>query len=111
MQPFLCCRTASNGKFVGGLKVSSVRDLGVGLDTSQRDGKATLPWTAGDLNVTLTFEAGATLTLRASGTEPKLKYYMEVSGCNAEDVADILEAAVEKELVRPGETGLAARHP
>ena len=81
----------------------------IGLDTSQPDSKATLPWTAGDLNITLAFEVGATLTLRASGTEPKLKYYLEVSGGNAEEVADKLEAAVGAELVRPEETGLAPR--
>lgn len=96
-------------KSLGVLKVSSIWDLGVGLDTSQPDSKGTLPWTPGDLNVTLTFEAGATLTLRASGTEPKLKYYIEVRGDNAEDVADRLEEAIEKELIRPEETGLAAR--
>ena len=94
---------------LAGFKVSAVRDLGIGLDTSKPDGKATLPWTPGDLNLTLMLEVGATLTLRASGTEPKLKYYLEVQGDNAEEVADKLEAAVEAELVCPEETGLATR--
>lgn len=33
---------------VGGLKVMAVRDLGTGLDTSQPEGKAVLPWTPGE---------------------------------------------------------------
>lgn len=37
------------------------------------DGKAVLPWLPGDLMVTYTCEGGAWVTVRASGTEPKLK--------------------------------------
>jgi phosphomannomutase len=37
------------------------------------DGRAVLPWQAGDLMVTYTLEGPAIITLRASGTEPKLK--------------------------------------
>ncbi len=55
-----------------------VRDLGTGLDTSAPGGKTTLPWTAGDMMITYTLGGGGTLTVRASGTEPKLKYYLEV---------------------------------
>lgn len=87
-----------------------MRDLGVGLDSSQPDGKAVLPWIAGDLNITFTFEVGAELTLRASGTEPKLKYYLEVSGGGSEaelqERAALLEAAISTELVKPEESGL-----
>ena len=52
---------------VGGMKVLSIRDLGVGLDTAQPDGKATLPWRDGDMMVTFRLEGGASITLRASG--------------------------------------------
>lgn len=61
------------------------RDLGVGLDTREADHQPRLPWRAGDMMVTLGLAqrgSTATLTLRASGTEPKLKYYLEV-GCAA----------------------------
>ncbi|KAF8059165.1 PGM2 [Scenedesmus sp. PABB004] len=95
---------------VGGVKVTGVRDLGTGLDTTRPDREAALPWTAGDMMLTLYFDAGV-LTLRASATEPKLKYYLEVRGADraaAEALADALAAAVTAELVRPGETGLAA---
>lgn len=46
---------------------------------------------------------GAWITLRASGTEPKLKYYLEASSAA---VADRLVAAVEAELVQPQACGL-----
>jgi phosphomannomutase len=97
---------------LAGFKVQSVRDLGVGLDTSQADGKALLPWVPGDLNITLTLEGGAELTLRASGTEPKLKYYLEVAGGEGEGEGELqaraaaLEAAIADELVKPAESGL-----
>ena len=97
---------------IGGVQVTAVRDLGTGLDTRQADGKAILPWTPGDMMVTFWTEGGGSLTLRASATEPKLKYYLEVVGDDAEvagKLADRLEAAVEGELVQPGKHGLKPR--
>ena len=89
---------------IGGLEVAAVRDLGTGVDTAQPDGKAVLPWQPGDLMISYTLrEEGAWLTLRASGTEPKLKYYVEARSPAA---AAALEAAVATELVRPQEHGL-----
>ena len=60
------------------LQVIGIRDLGAGVDTSQPDGRPALPWQRGDMMITYTLEGPAVLTLRASGTEPKLKYYIEV---------------------------------
>ncbi len=40
---------------------------GTGLDTGRPDGKAALPWQAGDMMITYSLQGGATLTLRASG--------------------------------------------
>lgn len=61
--------------------------------------------------ITYYLEGPAVLTLRASGTEPKLKYYLEAC-CPAGEaasrqLAQRLEAAVAAELVRPQEHGLA----
>ncbi|GFR50885.1 hypothetical protein Agub_g13175 [Astrephomene gubernaculifera] len=94
---------------VAGLAVEHVRDLGTGLDTSQPDGRAVLPWQPGDMMITYTLAGGATLTLRASGTEPKLKYYLEVRGDDAAAagvLADRLQAAIAEELVGAGRHGL-----
>lgn len=39
-----------------------------------------LPCSSSSYMVTLYFENGVTLTIRTSGTEPKIKYYSEVIG-------------------------------
>lgn len=86
--------------------------MGVGLDTTQPDGAPTLPWSPGDLMVTLYLEGGGFLTLRASATEPKLKYYLEVAGAKgeaaaaAEARAEAVREAVVRDIVRPTERGL-----
>ena len=81
---------------IGGLPVVSVRDLGTGLDTSKPDGRTDMHWKEGDPMITFTLggaDGCGTLTIRASGTEPKLKYYLEVqrtSGDAAEAVGQQL---------------------
>jgi hypothetical protein len=57
--------------------VASVRDATLGLDTGEADGKARLPATPDSQMITFRFVNGTTTTLRTSGTEPKLKYYVE----------------------------------
>ncbi|KAG1656330.1 hypothetical protein FOA52_006662 [Chlamydomonas sp. UWO 241] len=107
-------RLTAGGRYpesVGGVKVVSVRDLGAGYDSAEQPGFVpTLPWRAGDMMLTLRMDGGVTLTLRASGTEPKLKYYLEVAGpdkAGSEALADRLEAVVADELVQWKEAGLA----
>ncbi|GIL73722.1 hypothetical protein Vretimale_5391 [Volvox reticuliferus] len=94
---------------IGGVPVLHVRDLGTGLDTSQADRRAVLPWQSGDMMITYTLQGDATLTLRASGTEPKLKYYLEVRGRDPTEtgpLADKLVAALAEELVGVTRHGL-----
>jgi phosphomannomutase len=50
--------------------VLSVRDLWTGFDSAQPGGVATLPK---ENMLTLTLANGGTATVRASGTEPKIK--------------------------------------
>ena len=38
--------------------MTSFRDLGTGVDTANGDGAASLPWSSGDMMVTLRLEAG-----------------------------------------------------
>ncbi|GLC44800.1 hypothetical protein PLESTB_001212600 [Pleodorina starrii] len=86
--------TGRYAKSIGGIVVEHVRDLGTGLDTSQPDGRAVLPWQPGDMMITYSLEGGVTLTLRASGTEPKLKYYLEVRGRDAAETAPLADRLV-----------------
>lgn len=81
---------------IAGVAVTDVRDLGTGVDTRQANVRAVLPWSAGDSFITFFLE-GATVSLRASGTEPKVKFYVEA--VNAEEkaaavLADKLAASV-----------------
>jgi phosphomannomutase len=93
------------------LRVLSVRDLGSGLDTAQSDHRALLPWKPGDNFISFALEGNAVLTLRASGTEPKLKYYLEAQGDSqeaAEQVARELEADMMLSILQPSKYGLTA---
>lgn len=66
---------------LGTFVVKSIRDLtGVGFDSDAPDGKPTLPTSSGSYMVTYKFTDGTVLTLRTSGTEPKLKWYAESKG-------------------------------
>lgn len=62
--------------------------------------------------LTLFLADGGSLTLRASATEPKLKYYLEIKGRDraaAAAAADAVEAAVTADLVQPQQAGLKMR--
>lgn len=61
----------------GKYKIKSIRDLTTGTDTSRPDGKAQLPSSKSSQMITFTLENGTVITLRTSGTEPKVKYYSE----------------------------------
>lgn len=64
----------------GEYEVENVRDLTTGYDSSTGDKKPTLPVSESSQMITFTFKNGVELTLRTSGTEPKIKYYANVSG-------------------------------
>uniref|UniRef100_A0A6U2BWI2 phosphoglucomutase (alpha-D-glucose-1,6-bisphosphate-dependent) n=1 Tax=Chlamydomonas euryale TaxID=1486919 RepID=A0A6U2BWI2_9CHLO len=106
-------RLTAGGQYpqsVGGIAVHSVRDIGAGRDTGALDGTVSLPWQKGDMMLTLRLDGAATLTLRASGTEPKLKYYLEVNGSDraaSEALADRLVDAVSNEIICWQESGLS----
>jgi hypothetical protein len=60
------------------LQVTAIRDLTDGYDSTTPDKKPKLPLNIGGEMITYTFEVGATITLRTSGTEPKIKFYCEM---------------------------------
>jgi len=96
---------------VGRWKVKRVRDVTIGYDSGEADLKSKLPVTPGTEMITLFFENGCVCTLRGSGTEPKLKYYIELNGDfdkKAEIDAELREmvANVPYITLQPKENGL-----
>jgi len=92
--------TASQGNHgypskLANLTVTSVRDLTIGYDSSNPPSfKPTLPPSSGNM---ITFRAGddtadqeVVLTIRTSGTEPKIKYYLEGQGKDAASLTTLL---------------------
>ncbi|EIM22201.1 Phosphoglucomutase, first 3 domain-containing protein [Wallemia mellicola CBS 633.66] len=99
---------------LGSFKVSNVRDLteGHAYDSQQASNKPILPVSAGNM---ITFygdkETGETfvLTIRTSGTEPKIKYYLEVSSSDRSTIEPLLieaEKALSEDWVKVQELGL-----
>ena len=62
----------------GKYEIISVRDLTTGYDSTQLDEKAILPTSKSSEMITFEFANGLVVTLRTSGTEPKVKYYTEL---------------------------------
>uniref|UniRef100_A0A915ELV9 Phosphoglucomutase-2 n=1 Tax=Ditylenchus dipsaci TaxID=166011 RepID=A0A915ELV9_9BILA len=98
--------------------VKYVRDLTTGYDNEQPDNKAILPLSTSSEMITFTLDSGSIVTLRASGTEPKIKYYIELKtepGKSKEDLGDILQTLEELEqnvvntLLQPVHYGLKSR--
>jgi len=64
-------------KSMGKYKITRIRDVTTGYDSGEKNLKSILPLQPNQQMITFWFENGATATLRNSGTEPKLKYYVE----------------------------------
>jgi phosphomannomutase len=98
-------------KTCGRFKIKNIRDLTVGYDNGQEDHKAILPVSPSIEMITFTFENDSICTLRGSGTEPKLKYYIEARGefAKAQEVRSCLEelvSSVINEFLQPEANGL-----
>ncbi|CCM02916.1 uncharacterized protein FIBRA_05030 [Fibroporia radiculosa] len=86
---------------IAGLNVTSVCDLTVGYDSANPPTyKPAMPLSSGHM---IQFRAQSpngeskiTLTVRTSGTEPKIKYYLEGSGKNAIEVGVLLPRVVQE---------------
>lgn len=106
----------NNGKYfanVGGHQVESIRDLGApGYDSTTVDKKPTLPISSSSPMITFRFTNGCVCSFRASGTEPKFKFYIELRG-NPGEKKDAVEQRLKEvsgvileELLRPTANGL-----
>jgi phosphomannomutase len=114
--PIIFGEIRNNGKYAdkcGRFGITSVRDLTApGFDSSTPDKKPTLPVSSGTQMITFTFDNGAVATLRGSGTEPKLKYYVELPGKPGEEntkveaeLAELTEAIIQQ-FLQPTKFGL-----
>jgi phosphomannomutase len=91
----------------GAFKIAEVRDLCDGYDSSQPDGQPTLPVSKAAHMLTYTFANGCVATLRTSGTEPKIKYYIEMvaqagqSSAAAQGEVNAVARAIIEEMLQP----------
>lgn len=96
-----------------GEEVRSIVDVTKGYDSSAADKKASLPLTPDSHMIMYEFANGCSVTLRTSGTEPKIKFYTEMAGQPGQarsEVQATLHAFVEKlveEMLQPQVHGLA----
>jgi phosphomannomutase len=102
----------NNGNYparCGDFAIKNIRDLTTGYDTNQSNHKAILPTSSSTQMITFGFENGANCTLRGSGTEPKLKFYIECHDANKEKAQEILKnlhAAIVENFLKPTFYGL-----
>uniref|UniRef100_F1KTP4 Phosphoglucomutase-2 n=1 Tax=Ascaris suum TaxID=6253 RepID=F1KTP4_ASCSU len=103
---------------IGNHDVKYVRDLTTGYDNEQPGNKPILPISTSSDMITFTLASGSLATVRASGTEPKVKYYIELKtapGKEEKDLTDVvmelskLEEVVVASLLEPDINGLIAR--
>ncbi|KAL7576533.1 hypothetical protein ACA910_018030 [Epithemia clementina (nom. ined.)] len=105
-----------SGKDADFYEISSIRYLGQpGYDSTTVDKKPVLPTSKSSPMVTIRFTNGGVAQFRASGTEPKFKYYLELQGQPGVDRATVREVlkhwkkAVLQEFLPRAEFDL--RHP
>jgi phosphoglucomutase len=96
---------------LGSHKVTLWRDLTKGWDSSTSDHNPTLPADPTSQMITCETESSVRLTIRSSGTEPKIKIYLECHS-NHHDTARKIVAEVHKAIVdewlKPEENNLKA---
>ena len=94
---------------VGDKRILRWRDLTTGFDTGTPDHIPILPVDKSAQMITCELEGGVTFTARGSGTEPKIKLYIEGVGRSAYD-AKSAAAAVLRDLLdewfKPEQNGL-----
>lgn len=93
----------------GEFGIKNIRDLTTGYDSCQPNKKAILPTSSSTQMITFFFENGATCTIRGSGTEPKLKFYIEYHDNEKEKTLSVLKnlhAAIVDNFLKPTFYGL-----
>ncbi|KAK5704245.1 hypothetical protein LTR97_003260 [Elasticomyces elasticus] len=86
---FAKIRTLNNGgtpSHVGTRRIRRWRDLTLGYDSGTEDGKPDLPIDPTSQMITCELDDSVVFTARGSGTEPKIKLYIEATADNSADV-------------------------
>ncbi|RMZ95523.1 Glucose 1-6-bisphosphate, partial [Brachionus plicatilis] len=106
-------------KYCGRFKINKIRDLtsDVVIDFTRNErSKPTFPISKSSQMITFYFENGCVLTIRTSGTEPKIKWYSEIKQTDKsksrDELKNELNELVEsmiKEFYKPEEHNLTAR--
>ena len=95
-----------------GSKILAIKDITVGYDSTTPDKKSSLPVTPESEMIMFEFDNGVSVTLRTSGTEPKIKYYTEIAGRPGEArvlAEGVLHTFVDKlvdDMLHPDQYGL-----
>eukprot|EP00980_Cylindrotheca_fusiformis_P019150 scaffold6486_cov96-Cylindrotheca_fusiformis.AAC.14 len=110
-------RIQCNGKYdldLSPYQVEAVRDLGEpGYDSTTADKKPRLPTSQSAPMMSFTFSNGCVAQFRASGTEPKFKFYIEMKGRpgQSRDVVaqelDVMAPLILEKLLEPEKNGLS----
>eukprot|EP00434_Breviolum_minutum_P030793 symbB.v1.2.027230.t2/scaffold2778.1/size70658/8 len=101
---------SSYPKRLGDFAVTAVRDLTIGYDSRTPDGKPELPLNLGGEMITYYFDeaSSAEVTLRSSGTEPKIKFYSEMHSRDDVQLRSLVRHVVLR-LLDPVTHGLEMR--
>lgn len=94
---------------IGSRKIVRWRDLTVGYDSKSKDHSPDLPVDKSSQMITCELDDGAVFTVRGSGTEPKIKLYIECRAKSSEKAKkganEILQDLL-REWFKPEENGL-----
>jgi phosphomannomutase len=103
--------SSTHPRTVANVAVTRVRDLISGADTGEPSGRATLPTSRASPMITLWFANGVVVTVRGSGTEPKVKWYAEQTSKDPIDKGALNDfvAGVVEELLQPTTHNLSRR--
>ena len=99
-----------------GSKIVTIKDITMGYDSSKEssdnDVSTALPTTPDSHMIMFEFDNGVSVTLRTSGTEPKIKFYTEIAGSKGELRSVLTEKlhtfvdALVNEMLQPDIHGL-----
>ncbi|KAG9963628.1 phosphoglucomutase-2, partial [Aureobasidium melanogenum] len=94
---------------VGSRKILRWRDLTIGYDSATPDNRPTLPVDKSSQMISCELAGNVHFTVRGSGTEPKIKFYIEGSASSSQEAKVSAQEVLEdlmREWFKPEEHGL-----